>query len=202
MYHPPMRPPGNVPLPVRHLPAAVAFAAVVFAQGCVSQSRDPAMREPVTPTATATSTEQLPAAPSPKPVELPPPPAPVPMAQHRALRLEVSALSQVNRSNPTKPTLDLRIDALDNLGAPARAAGALRIVVEGAGAEPAACVFNISMATQADEAKLYDTVIEQYVVRLAPTWKKLPAAGADISVALELTPPTGEPLKATGLLRW
>jgi hypothetical protein len=197
-----MRPLGTVRPCSWHLRAAVAVAATVFATGCVTQSRDPAMRAPVAPTATATSTEQLPAAPSPKPAELPQPPAPVPMAQHRALRLEVSALSQVNRSDPTKPTLDLRIDALDNLGAPARAAGALRIVVSGAGAEPAACVFNIAMATQADEAKLYDTVLEQYVVRLAPTWKTLPAAGADISIALELTPLAGEPLTAKRELRW
>jgi hypothetical protein len=179
-----------------------AVAAAVFASGCVSQSRDPAMREPVKPTATATSTEQLPAAPAPKPAEAPPPPAPVPMARHLALRLEVSALSQVNRSDPAKPTLDLRIDALDNLGAPARAAGTLRIVVAGTGADPAACVFNIAMATQADESKLYDSVLEQYVVRLAPTWKTLPAAGADISIALELTPTAGEPLAAKGTLRW
>lgn len=180
---------------------AALLAAAAGLSACVSRDPDPSMRAPVAPSETAMSNEAPPEPIAPQPPAPPKPPA-VPMAEHRAARIVVSPLSQVNRADAARPTIDLRIDSLDNIGAPARSAGEMRILVEAAGAEPAVCAFDIAMATKADEAKHFDAVLDQYVVRLEPRWTTAPARGADIVVTVSLTARTGETVSAKRTMRW
>lgn len=191
---------GGMPMPRPSLLPILAAAAVGLT-ACVSRNPDPAMRAPVAPTETAMSNEAPPEPVAPTP-PAPPKPAAVPMADHRAARIVVSDLSQVNRADAARPTIDLRIDSLDNIGASARSAGDMRILVEAAGAEPAVCAFDIAMATKADEAKHFDAVLDQYVVRLEPRWTTAPARGADIVVIVTLTARTGETMSSRRTLRW
>jgi hypothetical protein len=126
-----------------------------------------------------------------------------PLAAHTATAIEISTLSRVNRtSSRARPSIDLRLDALDAGGAPARLAGNLRVVVVAPGSDPETLVFEFPLRTVADANRRYDATLEQYLVRVEPDWQTPPAAGSTLEISVRLMPPAGQPLEAVGRIDW
>ena len=128
--------------------------------------------------------------------------ASVPMASHSASTIALTPLSRVRRAMNANPSIDLRIDALDAIGASSRMAGDLRVSVYCAGALPETSTFEIPLSTRAQEATYYDTTLELYVVRVEPKFTREPAAGAKLLVTLRLVPSSGATLEASGNVAW
>ena len=122
-------------------------------------------------------------------------------AVNHASRIVLSGLSRVNRSDATRPSLDLRIDALDRAGAPARTAGVFRIEVR-TDADPALLNFDISLLTPAAQAARFDTVLSQYVLRVEPQWTRAPASGASLAVTVTLVTQAETTLTTSNTIRW
>jgi len=161
--------------------------------GCRQAETDPAEAAPVRPTATENdgarrgSMDSIFDSP----------------ASHGATRLAVSALSRINRaSGRARPSIDLRLDATDDRGAPARIGGDLRVKVIAPGSAPERLVFGFSMRTKAEADRRYDPTLEQYVLRLEPDWQTLPAAGSTLDLEIELTTAAGQVLRASGSIEW
>lgn len=198
------------------LPMSVAMLAF---SGCVSTPQDPSQNRPVAPSVTAERRDPPSAAeikpepppeivqvtpveaqrPLPRPAQILPP---EPLADHGAARIELTQLSRSNRRGAARQSLDLRLDAFGSDGAPARAAGEIRVVVEADGAEPAFAAYDIPMSTRAEEARHYDDVLGQYVLRVAPAWSKPPRDGTELRVTVTIRPRVGEALETRGVVRW
>lgn len=197
------------------LPVSVAILAC---GGCMSTPQDPSQNRPVAPSATAERQDPPPAVdvkPEPppeivqvapvepqRPLPTPRPTAPEPLAYHGATRIELTQLSRSNRRGAARQSLDLRLDAFGADGAPARAAGEIRVVVEADGAEPAFAAYDIPMSTRAEEARHYDEVLGQYVLRVAPAWSKPPRDGTELRVTVTIRPRVGEAIETRGVVRW
>lgn len=181
------------------IPAAIpaaSLAAILVSASCSTASNDPAMQPPTKPTETIPSGE----APPPTPPAIAPPASP--LAAHEAMRFVLTQLTQVQRSASGAPTIDLRFDALDAGGNSTHMAGELRILLSVAGAEPGYLVFDVRLATEADQAKHFDETLRIYVVRLEPIFTKPPAAGTSIAVSSTLRANDGAVLESTGSFTW
>jgi hypothetical protein len=134
----------------------------------------------------------------------PSPSAGAPSAQravNRATRLVLTPLSHVATSGGS-PVLNLRIDAFDAAGAPARMAGILRVGLASPGADPERCVFDVPLETRAQESKHFDEVLGQYVIRVAPAWMRIPSRDAPLEVTATLLVADGTTVAATGRVAW
>jgi hypothetical protein len=195
-------------------------ASIAAAAGCVSEPKDPSQVQPVAPSEISdrtTAQGELPTQPAeqppparpdpppivePKPVPQRPAPAPEPLADHSAARIELSALSRSNRRGAARQSLDLRLDAFAADGTAARMAGEVRVTVEADGAEPAFAAYDIPMSTRAEEARHYDAVLGQYVLRVAPAWSKPPRDGTPLRITVTVRPRAGGSIDAGGTVRW
>lgn len=180
------------PMPAKTAAACALAALVLLGNGCASGRSDAAG---VTPTQPTPSTDGV-AAPVPEPM-----PA-GPVAAHTASAIDVSDLSRVERDLRRRPLIELRIDAVDAAGAPARLGGSMRVVVAAAGAEPPSQTFDLSLRSQAEADKRYDAILRQYVLRVEPSWKSEPARGSTVEVRATLTLASGSSLEASGSIEW
>lgn len=174
---------------------AVVLLTAALPTACSPKVHDPSEVKPVlaiNPTATQPT----------QPTQYAVSRASVPMASHSASTIALTPLSRVRRAMNANPSIDLRIDALDAVGASSRMAGDLRVSVYCAGALPETSTFEIPLSTRAQEATYYDTTLEIYVVRVEPKFTREPAAGAKLLVTLQLVPSSGATLEASGSVAW
>lgn len=175
--------------------AAIVAAALLF--GCRQRDTDPSEATPARPTSNAGS-DRVGSAASGAGIVFG-----EPLAAHTARSIEVSTLTRVNRTSAReRPSIDLRLDATDAEGAPARLAGSLRVVVVAPGSDPETLVFEFPLRTVADANRRYDATLEQYLVRVEPSWRTPPAVGSTLEIAVRLMPPSGAPLEAVGRIEW
>ena len=197
MQRPPQR---DRPSSLHRLPASVAMASLVAlmaSSGCRQREADPSEATPARPTASAENGGRGSARVG--SVSL----FGDTFAAHTATSIEVSRLSRVNRTSARgRPSIDLRLDAFDAEGAPARLAGDLRVVVVAPGSEPETLVFEFPLRTVVDAARRYDATLEQYLVRVEPEWETPPAIGSSLDLSVRLMPPAGAPLEAVGRIEW
>jgi len=167
--------------------------------GCEKELRDPSVTRPTQPSETAGQGEQPPAA-----LQTIVTPAPVadPLAEHRATKLVLTGLSQITRPAPGVAIIDLRFDALDDAGLPARMAGDLRVVIRAPSAEPEHSAFDIPLQTVKQQAKHFDETLLMYVVRLEPRFTREPAVGSQIEVTATLASHDGSVIESTGSVTW
>lgn len=186
-----------MPFPARNaaLPAAAAAicaAALWACAGCAPRSTSPASAAPTLPTAESDGAIS--------------PIAPIagdaPPAVHTAASIGLSALSRIERAAGKRPLIELRIDAADAGGAPARLGGSLRVVVRATGATPESQTFDIPMRTQAEADRRHDAILRQYVLRIEPLWTTEPARGSSLEVSVTLTLQSGTPLETQGGIEW
>lgn len=173
------------------LPRLALFAALVLC-ACESAPRDPSESEPVQPIASSPSVTGQAPTPVARPDEVP----------NAATRIAWSGLSRINRDDPRRTTLDLRVDSLDAAGAVATASGDFRIVVRAEGAEPAMMAFDLPVSRAAEQERHFDTLLGQYVLRVEMTWKQAPPVGTRLGVSISLTTATGTVLATEGSMRW
>jgi hypothetical protein len=177
--------------------AAASIIAVALSFGCRQREADPSEATPVLPTSNAGS-DRAGSTASVAGIVFG-----EPLAAHTARAIEVSTLSRVNRTSAReRPSIDLRLDATDGAGAPARLAGNLRVVVVAPGSDPETLVFEFPLRTLADANRRYDATLEQYLVRVEPSWGTPPAVGSALEISVRLMPPSGEPLEAVGRIDW
>jgi hypothetical protein len=174
--------------------AVAAMAGALLSSGCMQRETDPSEATPARPTSSAATGGSGSG-------------AEVvfgePLAAHTATTIEISTLSRVNRtSSRARPSIDLRLDALDAGGTPTRLAGNLRVVVVAPGSDPETLVFEFPLRTVADANRRYDATLEQYLVRVEPDWQTPPAAGSTLEISVRLMPPAGQPLEAVGRIDW
>lgn len=174
--------------------AAAASLGIVVAglSGCASRRTDAASAAPTKPSPEAggvvASTE--PALPS------------EPPAGHTASTIAVSDLSRVERDLRRRALIEVRVDARDASGAPARLGGAMRIVVQAPGAVPESQTFDLALRTQRQSDERYDPILLQYVMRIEPVWSTEPARGSTIEVRASLALASGSTLEAVGNIEW
>ncbi|MEY3142577.1 MAG: hypothetical protein RLY21_1070 [Planctomycetota bacterium] len=125
-----------------------------------------------------------------------------PPARHTASAIAISDLSRVERDLRRRPLIEVRIDASDASGAPARLGGAMRMVVEAPGAVPESQTFDLPIASQKQSDERYDPILRQYVMRIEPVWSTEPARGSTIEVRASLTLVSGSTLEAVGSIEW
>ena len=177
------------------LPVATAACAVLGALalgGCASRRTDAAGVQPTKPSTVADGA----AAAAPEPAAM------GPLAAHTASAISVSDLSRVERDLRRRPLIELRLDAVDAAGAPARIGGAIRVVVEAPGAVPSSQTFDLSLRSQADADERYDPILRQYVLRIEPLWTTEPALGSAVEIRATLNLASGATLRATGGVEW
>ncbi len=188
------------PRPLHGAVAGAAVAPIVAAAllfGCRQRETDPSEATPARPTSNAGS-DRIGSTASGAGIVFG-----EPLAAHTARTIEISTLSRVNRTaSRERPSIDLRLDAIDAAGAPARLAGNLRVVVVAPGSDPETLVFEFPLRTVADANRRYDATLEQYLVRVEPSWRTPPAAGSALEIAVRLMPPSGAPLEAVGRIDW
>ena len=133
------------------------------------------------------------------------PPAPQPIANpapNTAVAISVSRLSRVVRQPGVVPVIDLRLDAVDASGRPASVGGEIRVVLEAPGAVPEAHAYDF-MLRSVEEAEMHlDGTLQQYVLRIDPSWATAPAPGSTLTVRVTLTGAAGATTTAVGSLRW
>jgi hypothetical protein len=168
-----------------------ALGALAFA-GCSSRRTDAVGVQPTKP---SPATDGVVAA-APAPV------ATGPLAAHTASAINISDLSRVERDLRRRPLIELRIDATDAAGAPARIGGAIRVVVDAPGAAPASQTFDLSLRTQAEADERYDPILRQYVLRIEPVWATEPARGSAVEIRATLSLASGATTEATGTIEW
>lgn len=78
----------------------------------------------------------------------------------------------------------------------------MRVVVRAPGAEPAELVYDFPMSTQLESDRRLDTTLKQYVLRIEPNWKAEPASGSFVDIVATITPVSGPPLEARGVVEW
>lgn len=125
-----------------------------------------------------------------------------PAAEHTASSIDISDLSRVERDLRRVPLIELRLDAVDAAGAPARIGGAVRVVVDAPGAVPASQTFDLSLRSQAEADERYDPILRQYVLRVEPIWTTEPARGSALDLRVTLTLASGATSEATGSIEW
>jgi hypothetical protein len=157
--------------------------------GCEAPPQNPSAVAPVSPLS-----EPSPAATAPvgKPNEVP----------NRATRIAWSGLSKVNRRSAAQPTLDVRVDSLEDNGNFAVASGQFRIVVHAEGCEPESQTFELSVSGVDEQRRHLDSVLGQYVLRVEPRWTRPPAEGARLSVTVSIATVLGTTLSTEGSMRW
>jgi len=171
-------------------PSPVLLLALSIALlGCEAPPQNPSAVAPVSPLS-----EPSPAATAPvgKPNEVP----------NRATRIAWSGLSKVNRRSAAQPTLDVRVDSLDDNGDFAVASGQFRIVVRAEGCEPESQTFELSVSGVDEQRRHLDSVLGQYVLRVEPRWTRPPAEGARLSVTVSIATVLGTTLSTEGSMRW
>jgi hypothetical protein len=181
------------------LSAAALAGAGGWMLGCEKELRDPSATRPTQPSETAGQGEQPPAT-----LQTIVTPAPMadPLAEHRATKLILTGLSQITRPAPGVAIIDLRFDALDDAGLPARMAGDLRVVIRAPSAEPEHSAFDIPLQTVKQQAKHFDETLLMYVVRLEPRFTREPAAGSQIEVTATLASRDGRVIESSGRVAW
>jgi hypothetical protein len=125
-----------------------------------------------------------------------------PPAGHTASTIAVSDLSRVERDLRRQALIEVRVDARDASGAPARLGGAMRIVVQAPGAVPESQAFDLTLRTQKQSDERYDPILLQYVMRIEPVWSTEPARGSTIEVRASLALASGSTLEAVGNIEW
>lgn len=170
----------------------LALCTALALCACDSTPRDPSEAEPVQPIASSRSITAQAPAPAVKPNEVP----------NAATRIAWSGLSRINRDDPRRTTLDLRVDSLDAGGATATASGDFRIVVRAEGAEPAMMAFDLPVSCIAEQERHFDKLLGQYVLRVEMPWKQPPPAGTRLAVSISITTVTGTVLSTDGSMRW
>lgn len=173
--------------------AILACVLALAPCACESAQRDPSKSEPALPIA---STQPAPVAAAPTPTGKPNEVA------NAATRIAWSGLSRVNRGDPKRTTLDIRVDSLDAAGAVATASGQFRIVVHAEGADPAMLAFDLPVSCVAEQERHFDTLLDQYVLRVEPLWKQPPVAGTRLAVSVSVTTVLGTVLSTEGSMRW
>jgi hypothetical protein len=108
----------------------------------------------------------------------------------------------VERDLRRRALIEVRVDARDASGAPARLGGAMRIVVQAPGAVPESQTFDLALRTQRQSDERYDPILLQYVMRIEPVWSTEPARGSTIEVRASLTLASGSTLEAVGSIEW
>jgi len=172
--------------------AALCAAVPCASTGCAARSADPATAAPTLPSA---ETDGAVAPIAPVSGDAPP-------ATHTAAALKLSALSRVERVPGRRPLIELRVDAVDAAGAPARLGGLMRVTVQAPGAQPETQAFDIPLRTQPEADRHFDAILRQYVLRIEPTWTTEPARGSVLEVSMTLARPTGAELVARDRFEW
>ena len=181
------------------LAALAVVTAGSLAVGCEKPLRDPSMARPTTPSETSGQGQQPPAS---MQTAIVTSMSVDPLAEHRATKLVLTGLSQISRPAPGVAILDLRFDALDDAGLPARMAGDLRVVLRAPGADPEHCAFDVSLLTERQQLKHFDETLAMYVLRLEPRYMREPAIGSVIEVTATLAARNGSVIESTGRIAW
>jgi hypothetical protein len=177
------------PSPVLKLVLVLLPALSLALLGCEAPPQNPSAVAPVSPLTEPSSAATAPVG---KPNEVP----------NRATRIAWSGLSKVNRRSAAQPTLDVRVDSLDDNGDFAVASGQFRIVVRAEGCEPESQAFELSVSGVDDQRRHLDSVLSQYVLRVEPRWTRPPAEGARLSVTVSIATVLGTTLTTEGSMRW
>ena len=122
-------------------------------------------------------------------------------ALHTAARIVISQLSRVERMANAPTLIDVRLDAFDAAGRPARMAGDLRIVLRTAGS-PQYLAFDVPLVTKRQVERRIDATLEQFVLRLEPAWGTEPPRGSDLVLTATVLAADGSVLESTARLKW
>jgi hypothetical protein len=171
-------------------PATVLGFLLVSAvmAGCRQAQIDAATVQPARPADTVAQS------PAPQPIANP--------APSTAVAISVSRLSRIVRQPGVGPVIDLRLDAVDASGRPASVGGEIRVVLEAPGAVPEAHAFQFMLRSVEEAEKHLDATLQQYVLRIDPSWATAPAAGSTLTVRVTLTGASGVTTTTVGSLRW
>lgn len=172
--------------------------SVMTLVGCMQRSVNPSGQQPVQASETAAPGEAPPSAVAPlssvpitgRPLRL------------TATKLVLTPLSQTSVISGSPKCVDVRVDALDASGNPARLAGELRIVLRCADCDPEYSAFDVRLMDLADETKVYDDTLNLYVFRVLPRFTHGPESGATMEITLALNAPDGTVLETRGTVRW
>lgn len=167
-------------------------AIVANLAGCSSRRTDAASAKPTKPS------PEVGGAPAPVQPAVPTEPP----AEHTASAIAISDLSRVERDLRRRPLIEVRIDARDASGAPARLGGAMRLVVQAPGAVPESQTFDLPIVSQKQADERYDAILRQYVMRIEPAWTTEPARGSAVELRASLTLASGTTLEAVGDIEW
>lgn len=171
-------------------------ATVAGLGGCSTRRTDAASAKPTKPS------PEVDGVPTPVPPPVQPAAPTEPPAEHTASVIDISDLSRVERDLRRRPLIEVRIDARDASGAPARLGGAMRLVVQAPGAVPESQTFDLPLVSQKQADERYDAILRQYVLRIEPAWTTEPARGSAIEVRASLTLASGATLDAVGNIEW
>ena len=187
------------PLP-RSAARAVLVSGVATATalgGCITPPVDPTANVPIRATRLSDDEASTPAALAPASPAVPADER----APHTAARVVISQLSRVERMANAPTLIDVRLDAFDAAGRPARMAGDLRIVLKTAGS-PQYLAFDVPLVTKRQVERRIDATLEQFVLRLEPAWSAEPPRGSDLELTATLLAADGSVLESAARLKW
>lgn len=126
---------------------------------------------------------------------------PGPAAAQTASEIRISRLSRVERY-AVPPLVDIRLDALGQDGSFATIAGDLRILIHCPSADPPTLAFDVTLKTAPEVKRRRDEVLEQFVLRLAPRWRREPDRGEKLEISANLLATDGSLLRSRIDLVW
>jgi hypothetical protein len=173
------------------------MAVTALLTGCITPPVDPTTNVPIRATELSDEDASAPAALAPASPAVPSDER----APHTATRIVISQLSRVERMANAPTLIDVRLDAFDASGRPARVAGDLRIVLKTAGS-PQYLAFDVPLVTKRQVERRIDATLEQFVLRLEPAWSMEPARGSDLDLTATVLAADGSVLESTARLKW
>jgi len=191
--------PFALPNPTRAVLAGCLAASAVLC-GCAGKMIDPTENTPIRPSDLSELEEA-----SGVPDRVPPIlrwAIPGSSADHAAKDIRISQLSRVERLANAPTLIDIRLDATDKDGAFASIAGDLRITIRCPGADPEILAFDVTLKTEPEVKRRRDTVLEQYLLRLEPLWRREPARGSPLEITANLLSIEGKLIGSETSLVW